>query len=85
MLPQLPFFRFALTILQQDPMDYILAFDQGTTSSRSIIFDRAGDVVSASRSEFRQIFPRSGWVEHDPEEIFASQIEAAVEAREKRI
>ncbi len=64
-------------------MDYILAFDQGTTSSRSIIFDRQGQIVSVGQSEFRQIFPRSGWVEHDPNEIFATQIETAIKALRK--
>ena len=61
-------------------MSYILAFDQGTTSSRSIIFDERGDTVSVSQKEHRQIFPKSGWVEHDPIEIWNNQIETAVEA-----
>ena len=61
-------------------MSYILAFDQGTTSSRSIIFDELGDTVSVSQKEHRQIFPKSGWVEHDPIEIWNNQIETAVEA-----
>lgn len=60
--------------------DHILAFDQGTTSSRSIIFDRHGQIVAASQRELQQIFPKSGWVEHDPNEIFASQVETAIEA-----
>ena len=59
---------------------YILAFDQGTTSSRAIIFDRAGRVVSVAQREFRQIYPQPGWVEHDPEEIWESQIGVAREA-----
>jgi len=58
-------------------MEHILAFDQGTTSSRSIVFDRLGQIVATSQSELPQIFPRSGWVEHDPNEIFRSQIETA--------
>jgi glycerol kinase len=61
-------------------MSYILAFDQGTTSSRTIIFDHAGEIVSLAQSEFRQIFPKSGWVEHDPNEILATQVRTAVEA-----
>lgn len=64
-------------------MDYIFAFDQGTTSSRSIIFDRAGEIVSTGQSELRQIFPQLGWVEHNPEEIFGSQIETAIDALRK--
>jgi glycerol kinase len=45
---------------------YILALDQGTTSSRAIVFDREGGPVAIGRREFRQIFPQAGWVEHDP-------------------
>lgn len=54
-------------------MKYILALDQGTTSSRAILFDRAGAIVSVAQKEFRQIFPQPGWVEHDPREIWESQ------------
>lgn len=61
-------------------MKCILALDQGTTSSRAIVFDRRGGIVSAAQKEFRQIFPRPGWVEHDPEEIWSSQLAAAREA-----
>jgi glycerol kinase len=61
-------------------MKAILALDQGTTSSRAIVFDRAGVPVSVVQQEFRQIFPRPGWVEHDPEEIFATQRDAAARA-----
>ncbi len=61
-------------------MSYILAFDQGTTSSRSLVVDREGAVVAMAQQEFTQIFPQSGWVEHDPEEIWLSQTETAVEA-----
>lgn len=64
-------------------MSYILAFDQGTTSSRSIIFDSSGEAVSVGQAEFSQIFPESGWVEHDPEEIWSSQIETAAIAMTK--
>jgi glycerol kinase len=59
---------------------YILALDQGTTSSRAIVFDREGGIVAVAQKEFRQIFPRPGWVEHDPNEIWSSQIEVANEA-----
>lgn len=61
-------------------MSFILALDQGTTSSRSIIFDHGGNVVSVGQREYRQIYPQSGWVEHDPNEIWTSQIETAAEA-----
>ncbi len=61
-------------------MKAILALDQGTTSSRAIVFDRAGEPVCVSQQEFRQIFPRPGWVEHDPREIFASQRDVAARA-----
>ncbi len=53
---------------------YILALDQGTTSSRTIIFDRSGNIVSKAQFEFTQIYPQSGWVEHDPYEIWESQL-----------
>ncbi|NEU75746.1 glycerol kinase GlpK [Hassallia byssoidea VB512170] len=56
---------------------YILAFDQGTTSSRSIIFDRNGDMLTIAQKEFPQIFPQPGWVEHDANEIWSSQIGVA--------
>ena len=59
---------------------YLLALDQGTTSSRCIIFDRHGNICSKVQREFRQIFPRDGWVEHDATEIWASQMGVAVEA-----
>jgi glycerol kinase len=54
-------------------MSYMLALDQGTTSSRAIVFDRAGSVRAVAQAEFRQIFPRPGWVEHDATEIWATQ------------
>jgi glycerol kinase len=59
---------------------FILALDQGTTSSRAILFDQAGAVRGIAQKEFRQIYPQSGWVEHDPVEIWSSQIGVAVEA-----
>lgn len=58
---------------------FILAIDQGTTSSRSILFDRDGDLVASSQKDFKQIFPKSGWVEHDPNEIFESQFSTILE------
>ena len=61
-------------------MANILALDQGTTSSRAILFDHDGSVVSVAQREFPQIFPKPGWVEHDPKEIWASQIAVAAEA-----
>lgn len=59
---------------------YILAFDQGTTSSRAILFDHYGSIVSKAQKEFEQIFPQPGWVEHDPNEIWSSQTGVAAEA-----
>ncbi len=61
-------------------MSYILALDQGTTSSRAIVFDHDGAIKAVAQKEFTQIFPTAGWVEHDPGEIWASQIGVAVEA-----
>ncbi|MSU34533.1 MAG: glycerol kinase [Pedosphaera sp.] len=61
-------------------MVYILSLDQGTTSSRAIVFDQAGAIRSVAQKEFRQIFPRPGWVEHDPNEIWATQFNVAGEA-----
>ncbi len=61
-------------------MQYILALDQGTTSSRAIVFDHDGAIVSVAQREFEQIFPQAGWVEHNPEEIWSSQISVAIEA-----
>ncbi len=61
-------------------MRYILALDQGTTSSRALLFDERGAVRSVAQREFAQIFPEPGWVEHDPEEIASSQIAVALEA-----
>lgn len=59
---------------------YILAFDQGTTSSRALLFDRDGHVVATAQKEFRQIYPHPGWVEHDPREIWSTQAGVAAEA-----
>ncbi|MBC5782896.1 glycerol kinase GlpK [Ramlibacter sp. USB13] len=60
-------------------MDYVLALDQGTTSSRAIAFDREGRVAAIAQREFRQIFPQPGWVEHDPREIWATQHAVALD------
>ena len=63
--------------------EYILALDQGTTSSRAIIFDNEGLPVATAQKEFRQYFPKPGWVEHDADEIWASQSGVALEAIKK--
>ena len=60
-------------------MPYILALDQGTTSSRAILFDKQGQIAGVAQHEFPQIFPAAGWVEHDPLDILTSQLSAAVE------
>ena len=64
-------------------MNYILALDQGTTSSRAMVFDHAGSVVAVAQKEFPQIFPRPGWVEHDPRDIWSTQAGVAAEALTK--
>ncbi|MFT0851118.1 glycerol kinase GlpK [Achromobacter sp. F4_2707] len=64
-------------------MAYLLALDQGTSSSRSIIFNERGEIVALAQREITQIFPRSGWVEHDPMEIWHTQLETAREALSK--
>ena len=61
-------------------MKHILALDQGTTSSRAIVFNEAGDAVSVAQKEFTQHFPQPGWVEHDPEEIWNTQLDVALQA-----
>jgi glycerol kinase len=61
-------------------MAYILALDQGTTSSRAILFDQSGAIAAVAQQEFEQFYPRAGWVEHDPTEILTSQLACAVEA-----
>jgi glycerol kinase len=60
-------------------MAYILALDQGTTSSRAILFDEAGAIAATAQHEFEQFYPQPGWVEHDPTEILTSQLSCAVE------
>ena len=59
---------------------YIMAFDAGTTSNRCILFNKQGEICSVAQKEFRQYFPKPGWVEHDPEEIWNTQLEVAVKA-----
>jgi glycerol kinase len=61
-------------------MPYILALDQGTTSSRAILFDESGSIAAVAQHEFEQFYPQPGWVEHDPMEILTSQLSCAVEA-----
>lgn len=62
---------------------YVLALDQGTTSSRCILFDKQGNICGMAQKEFEQIYPHAGWVEHDPMEIWASQLSVATEAMSK--
>ena len=64
----------------EDTKNYIIALDQGTTSSRCIIFSNLGETISVVQKEFKQIFPKPGWVEHDPLEIYASQYSVMIEA-----
>ena len=59
---------------------YVMAMDQGTTSSRCILFDKAGNICSLAQKEFAQYYPKPGWVEHDPHEIWSSQMAVAIEA-----
>ena len=61
-------------------MKYLLALDQGTSSSRSIVFDERGHIVAMAQKEFRQIYPQPGWVEHDPREIWITQRDTAQQA-----
>jgi len=74
--------RYARRAMTATP-SYLLALDQGTSSSRSIVFDRDGHIVALAQREFRQIYPRPGWVEHDPKEIWESQLATAREALAK--
>jgi glycerol kinase len=64
-------------------MRYVLALDQGTTSSRAIVFDEEGRAVASAQREFEQHYPQPGWVEHDPQEIYRTQRETAREAVRK--
>lgn len=61
-------------------MKYILSLDQGTTSSRAIVFDKQGNILGKAQQEFAQIYPQAGWVEHDPHDIYGSQVGVIVEA-----
>ncbi len=63
---------------------YVAALDQGTTSSRAILFNQAGEIVARSQHPFRQIYPQPGWVEHDPMEIWATTARALAEAVDSR-
>jgi glycerol kinase len=64
-------------------LQYILALDQGTTSSRAIVFDKNGSIIAVAQKEFTQIFPQPGWVEHDANEIWSTQLGVAAEAISK--
>ena len=68
--------------MEKTQMDskYILALDQGTTSSRAVLFDHSGSIVAVAQKEFQQIYPQPGWVEHDPQEIWSTQAGVAAEA-----
>ena len=59
---------------------YVMALDQGTTSSRCILFDKKGNICSMAQKEFTQIYPKPGWVEHNPMEIWSSQLAVLTEA-----
>ena len=59
---------------------YIMALDAGTTSNRTILFDKGGNIVSVAQREFTQYYPKPGWVEHDANEIWSSMLGVAVEA-----
>ena len=61
---------------------YILSLDQGTTSSRAVLFDRNGAKIFSAQYEFPQIFPKAGWVEHDPKDILDSQLRAVNDCTE---
>ena len=62
---------------------YVMALDAGTTSNRCILFDKSGKICSVAQKEFTQIFPKPGWVEHNADEIWTTQLEVAREALEK--
>jgi glycerol kinase len=73
-------FRLFLTAKRLLMPNYILSLDQGTTSSRAIVFDKKGSIVATAQKEFTQIFPQPGWVEHDANEIWSTQLGVATEA-----
>ena len=62
---------------------YVIAMDQGTTSSRAILFNKAGEIISVVQREYRQIYPQPGWVEHDPMDIWSTQMGVTMEAMQK--
>ena len=62
------------------PADYLLAVDQGTSSSRAVVFDSRAQPVASAQQEFKQIYPQPGWVEHDPEEIWQSILDVMKKA-----
>src|SRR5690606_11073075 len=66
-----------------DDQKYILALDQGTTSSRAIIFNKKGQIEAVAQKDFEQKFPQAGWVEHDPIEIWTSQVSVLTEVLSK--
>jgi glycerol kinase len=70
--------------MDSESAGYIAALDQGTTSTRFIIFDRRGRIVSSAQKEHEQIYPRPGWVEHDPLEIWRRTLEVIEEATAAR-
>jgi len=71
---------YLAVLLKASAMSFVLALDQGTTSSRAIVFDHAGAIRGVAQKEFRQIFPQPGWVEHDPTDIWATQLGVVAEA-----
>src|SRR5690606_13599143 len=75
---------YNINIPKSKPMEsFILSLDQGTTSSRAILFNKQGEVVSIAQKEFNQIYPSPGWVEHNPLEIWSTQLGVATEAVSK--
>ncbi|MBS1935552.1 MAG: glycerol kinase, partial [Bacteroidetes bacterium] len=66
------------------PDKFILALDQGTTSSRAILFNHAGNMISVAQKEFKQIYPQPGWVEHNAEEIWSTQYGVLAEVLAKK-
>lgn len=71
------------TVCRKESKKYIVSLDQGTTSSRAIVFDDKGKIAGVAQKEFKQIYPRVGWVEHDPEDIWSSQLEVFKQAISK--
>ena len=68
---------------KEEAMQYIMSLDQGTTSSRCILFDKAGNICASVQKEFKQIFPKPGWVEHNAEEIWDVTLEVSRAAMSK--